>query len=160
MRARRPVRPLDLGTTRGMECRALWQLVFGCLLLLAGCAPSPSDALRFGLASSPITLDPRFATDAASTRVNRLLYRRLVDFDENFRAVPSLAGWQQISRTQYRFALGDDGRQSPTPLAKPATLIRWRTLSGEIARMLRVTTRRVAHSGNMARYLVSATIVV
>lgn len=78
---------------------ALALLVLG----LAGCSQSDDHALRFGLASSPINLDPRFATDAASTRINRLLYQRLVDFDEQLRPRPSLAEWQQLSPTHYRF---------------------------------------------------------
>lgn len=67
--------------------------------------------LRFGLASAPVTLDPRFATDATSTRINRLLYARLVDFDAQLMPAPSLADWQQLSPTHYRFRLGDSGRQ-------------------------------------------------
>lgn len=78
---------------------------------LAGCGDVGSDAIRFGLKSTPITLDPRFATDAASTRINRLLYRQLVDFDEHFKPLPSLASWQQLSAQHYRFVLGDDGRR-------------------------------------------------
>jgi len=35
-----------------------------------------------GLAQAPTTLDPRFATDAASARVCRLLYRSLAEVDE------------------------------------------------------------------------------
>lgn len=78
---------------------ALVLLVLG----LAGCSQSDDHALRFGLASSPINLDPRFATDAASTRINRLLYQRLVDFDEQLRPQPSLAEWRQLSPSHYRF---------------------------------------------------------
>lgn len=67
--------------------------------------------LRFGLSSAPISLDPRFATDATSSRINRLLYRSLVDFDENLRPIPDLADWEQITPTHYRFNLNEDGRQ-------------------------------------------------
>jgi len=55
-------------------------------------------------------LDPRFATDATSARVNRLLYARLVDFDARSRPVPALAEWERIAPTHYRFKLGDEGR--------------------------------------------------
>ena len=78
------------------------------LSLLAACAPAPNDALRFGLSQSPVTLDPRFATDAASERINRLLYRRLVAFDDASRPRPDLASWQRRSPTEYRFTLRDD----------------------------------------------------
>ena len=76
-------------------------------LLLAACAPAPDNTLRIGLASAPVTLDPRFATDATSSRVNRLLYARLVDFDDRQLPVPSLATWEKITPTHYRFTLSD-----------------------------------------------------
>ena len=86
-------------------------LSFLFLLLLTACAPAPDDALRFGLSQGPVTLDPRFATDAASERINRLLYRRLVSFDDASRPRPDLAGWERLSPTEYRFTLGDgEGR--------------------------------------------------
>jgi peptide/nickel transport system substrate-binding protein len=75
------------------------------ILALAACSSPPDDMLRVGLASAPITLDPRFATDATSTRINRLLYVRLVDFDEQLQPKPSLATWEIISATHYRFRL-------------------------------------------------------
>ena len=93
----------------GSRKRAIYFLPLVCLALSA-CSESEPQAYRFGLKSTPITLDPRFATDAASTRVNRLLYRQLVDFDEQFKPLPSLAGWSQLSPQHYRFVLGDSGR--------------------------------------------------
>ena len=84
-------------------------LIAAFALLLAACAPAPDAQLRFGLASAPVTLDPRFATDAASTRINRLLYERLVDFDEHLAPAPALAAsWRVFSPTHYRFRL-DNG---------------------------------------------------
>lgn len=70
------------------------------------------------LAQAPLTLDPRYATDAASERVNRLIYRPLVDFDTHFQAVPALATWQQRDALHYRFTLGQEGRRfhDGTPL--------------------------------------------
>ncbi|MDT8384778.1 MAG: ABC transporter substrate-binding protein [Gammaproteobacteria bacterium] len=84
-------------------------LLLGLLLLQAACAPVSDDTLRIGLASAPITLDPRFATDATSSRINRLLYARLVDFDDRQLPVPSLADWQVLTPTHYRFRLRDVG---------------------------------------------------
>lgn len=81
------------------------------LLNLTACSAPSKDVLRFGLASAPVTLDPRFATDAASSRINRLLYRRLVDFDAAARPVPSLATWEMVSPKHYRFTLGKEGRE-------------------------------------------------
>jgi len=63
-----------------------------------------------GLVSPPRNLDPRFATDAISERINRLIYRRLVEFDARSLPVPSLASWERLSPTHYRFTLGDEGR--------------------------------------------------
>ena len=75
------------------------------LLCLCACTQPPDHTIRFGLAGAPANLDPRFATDATSARINRLLYQRLVDFDEAFRPVPALATWEQITPRHYRFHL-------------------------------------------------------
>jgi peptide/nickel transport system substrate-binding protein len=74
-------------------------------LQLASCTQPPDAVIRFGLASAPANLDPRYATDATSARINRLLYRRLVDFDDQVRPVPALADWQQLTPLLYRFRL-------------------------------------------------------
>lgn len=84
-------------------------LVLCCLLAACG-TEAPDGTLRMGLASAPRNLDPRFATDATSERINRLLYRRLVEFDDQSLPVPSLAQWEQISPTRYLFTLGEEGR--------------------------------------------------
>ncbi len=80
-------------------------------VVATGCSQPAAGGLRFGLASSPVTLDPRFATDAASTRINRLLYCRLVDFDAQLHPVPSLARWEKLSAEHYRFKLGSTCRR-------------------------------------------------
>lgn len=80
-------------------------------LLASGCTDAPPQALRFGIASAPVTLDPRFATDATSARVNRLLYARLVDFNAAMEPVPALARWERLDPRHYRFTLGGDGRR-------------------------------------------------
>jgi len=82
-------------------------LIFG----LFACSNPATDVFRFGLSSSPVTLDPRFATDATSSRINRLLYRRLVEFDDSFTPVPSLAKWERVTAKHYRFSLQQQGRQ-------------------------------------------------
>ncbi len=74
-------------------------------LSLGACSQPKEAALTFGLSSAPINLDPRFATDAASTRINRLIYSRLVDFDDTSRPVPALANWQQLTDQHFRFYL-------------------------------------------------------
>jgi len=80
------------------------------LFALIGCDGPPRQDLRFALVAAPVTLDPRFDTDAASERIDRLIYRHLVDFDEAFRPIPDLASWEQIEPTRYRFTLGNEGR--------------------------------------------------
>ncbi len=84
-------------------------------LMLAGCervdGAQDHVSLRFGLASEPVTLDPRFATDAASSRINRLIYERLVDFDARLSPQPALATWTRLDPLRYRFTLrGEDRR--------------------------------------------------
>lgn len=78
------------------------------VFLLPACSDKPREGLSFGLASAPVTLDPRLATDATSSRINRLLYDRLVDFNDATQAAPSLADWTMLSSTHYRFVLRQD----------------------------------------------------
>ncbi len=94
------------GTSRFITVAAA-ALLFS-IVLLSGCEQTATEVIRFGLATNPVTLDPRLATDAVSTRVNRLLYSRLVDFDERFQPVASLATWQRLSPLRYRFRLRPD----------------------------------------------------
>jgi peptide/nickel transport system substrate-binding protein len=87
-------------------------IILPCLLvLLTACSDSHDDVIRFGLTRLPITLDPRFATDAASSRVNRLLYQRLVDFDDSANPVPALGEWKFVTPKRCRFHLRDRGRR-------------------------------------------------
>jgi peptide/nickel transport system substrate-binding protein len=87
-------------------------LILSCLLFfIVSCADSNRSSIAFGLNAAPVTLDPRFATDAISYRITRLLYRSLIDFDDQFQVKPDLANWEQIALDHYRFALGDEGRK-------------------------------------------------
>ena len=81
-----------------------WLCLLG-MVMLSACTPPSDDVIRMGLANAASNLDPRYATDATSTRVNRLLYARLVDFDERLLPVPALADWEQITDRHYRFRL-------------------------------------------------------
>ncbi len=88
-------------------------LVLAALLAVASAfaikaSSAKEPVIRFGLASNPVTLDPRFATDAASTRINRLIYEQLVDFNANFQPMPSLGSWIVIDPKRYRFFLAVD----------------------------------------------------
>ena len=68
-------------------------------------APAQTNPIRFAVAQMPLNLDPRYATDAASERVNRLLYQPLVDFDGASNPVPRLANWEKIDALRYVFTL-------------------------------------------------------
>lgn len=110
--------PLRRGRRCGHACRdegghGLRVLILLlCGSLLAACGDAPHDALRFGLAGTPVTLDPRYATDATSARINRLFYRQLVEFDAAQQPVAGLAEWRRLSPLHYRFHLRDgDGRR-------------------------------------------------
>lgn len=101
------------------------------LALLAGCGkPVQPQAIRFAIAQAPLNLDPRYATDAASERLNRLIYRPLADFDAASRAVPALATWQALSLRRYRFSLGREGRvfHDGTPLTAQDVVATYQSL--------------------------------
>lgn len=77
-------------------------------LLLGGCqqAAAPDGELRVALAQLPISLDPRFATDAASHKVQEFLHRGLVRLDSRFRPVPDLAAsWEHPDPLTWIFHL-------------------------------------------------------
>ena len=76
------------------------------MVLLASCSQQNNHAeINFAIAQAPINLDPRYATDAASERVNRLIYQPLVDFDAASKPLPVLADWVLIGPSQYQFTL-------------------------------------------------------
>ena len=81
------------------------------LIFISACTQEDNHAIRFGLESAPVTLDPRFSTDATSYRITRLIYRSLVDFDDNFQFIPDLANWEMLNPKHYRFKLHITGRQ-------------------------------------------------
>jgi len=85
--------------------------LFATFIFLTGCSHEQDEAIRFGMESEPVTLDPRFSTDAASYRITRLIYRSLVDFDDNFQFIPDLADWEMLAPKHYRFKLRNTGRQ-------------------------------------------------
>ena len=67
-------------------------------------AAKPSD-IRFAVAQAPLNLDPRYATDAASERVNRLIYQPLIDFDVASKPIWVLAFGDAVAETEFRFTL-------------------------------------------------------
>ncbi len=82
-----------------------------CVVLLSACQEPHTAAhtLRIGLASSPITMDPRYATDAASHRVQELVHCSLVTLGEDFLPKPALAeSWQHPDPYSWTFSLNSD----------------------------------------------------
>jgi peptide/nickel transport system substrate-binding protein len=88
-----------------MGRRQLRFLLFASLFINACSSAYIDDSIRMGLASAPINLDPRYATDATSERINRLLYQRLVGFDEQSMPAPDIADWERLSPQHYRLRL-------------------------------------------------------
>ena len=80
-------------------------------LITIGCAETNRNSIAFGLNTTPVTLDPRFVTDAVSYRITRLIYKSLIGFDDQFQAVPDLANWKHLSSSHYRFTLKNKNRK-------------------------------------------------
>ncbi len=80
-----------------------WLISLCCLI--CACQPAKHTDIRLAVAQMPLNLDPRYATDAASERVNRLLYQPLVDFDVASKPTPVLASWQVAGDIEYRLML-------------------------------------------------------
>ena len=85
-----------------------------CLTLLgavAGCAAPPSlppGYIAVGLENGPITLDPRFATDATASQIGDLLFDGLTRLDDQSRRLPQLAArWEVPDPQTYVFHLHD-----------------------------------------------------
>ncbi|MEQ1597919.1 MAG: ABC transporter substrate-binding protein [Methylotenera sp.] len=70
------------------------------------CKPAAKqNEINFAIAQAPLNLDPRYATDAASERVNRLIYQSLVDFDAALQPAWVLARGDALNDKNYRFIL-------------------------------------------------------
>lgn len=86
-------------------------IVVTLLALLFGCQGKQQETglLRVGMAQMPITLDPRFATDAASVRVQEFVHRGLIKLDEYFNVQGDVAErWEQPAPLLWRFYLKSD----------------------------------------------------
>jgi len=88
-------------TRKIIQCLTLLSVVF----FISSCSEPSKEIIRFGVSSAPLNLDPRYATDAVSSRINRLIYQRLVDFEEAYTPAPSLADWRVVSPKHYRLRL-------------------------------------------------------
>ncbi len=75
-------------------------------VLCAACGHGASQQeIDFAIAQAPLNLDPRYATDAASERVNRLIYQPLFDFDAASRPAPVLVLRAEAYALEYRIVL-------------------------------------------------------
>ncbi len=84
-------------------------LLLGVSWIIAGCTsapPLPPGYIAVGLDNGPITLDPRFATDATASQVGDLLFDGLTRLDEQSRRQPQLAAsWDAPDAQTYVFHL-------------------------------------------------------
>ncbi|WP_234406138.1 hypothetical protein [Methylobacillus glycogenes] len=79
-----PVSIIRHGGYQLLKLAGLGVLMLLSVVLLDACSRDQGrQEIRSVVSQLPQTLDPRYATDAASSRVNHLLYRSLVDFDEH-----------------------------------------------------------------------------
>lgn len=79
-----------------------------CTLLLTGCSEAlqKNGAIRVGLSQLPMSLDSRYATDAASHRIQEFLHRGLVRLDQKFQPQPDLAeSWRHPDPLTWEFKL-------------------------------------------------------
>jgi len=89
----------------------LYRLCLIIFVCLASCqqATIPSHEIRIGLAQDVMSLDPRYATDASSHKVQELIHCALVHLDEHFLPQPALAkSWQQQDPYTWQFHLKDN----------------------------------------------------
>ena len=79
------------------------------ILALCGCReedPLLQGVLVVGLEANPTNLDPRLSTDAASSRINELLYSRLFRKNDAGEPVEGIVEeWEQTDPTTYRFRI-------------------------------------------------------
>ena len=80
----------------------LWLIV--CVFCAACQRENSHNEINFAIAQAPLNLDPRYATDAASERVNRLIYQPLFDFDAASNPSPLLALRAYTNALEYRIS--------------------------------------------------------
>lgn len=92
---------------RGIKPWAPLTVLFFILFLSCSAGDTAKrDTLIIGLESSPINLDPRFATDANSSRAIQILFNNLVRLDPNSNIIPDLAErWKAPDDKTYLFFL-------------------------------------------------------
>jgi peptide/nickel transport system substrate-binding protein len=82
-----------------------------CLAACSHSSHTDPSALTFLIESSPSNLDPRFATDSQSQRIDGLLFSGLLERDDQMNLHPSLAeSWETPDPLTYVFHLHRSGR--------------------------------------------------
>jgi len=84
-----------------------------CVALLLSCTGGavPPGRLTVGLETGPLTLDPRFATDATAAQIGDLLFDGLTRLDDRSQRQPHLAAsWETPDPRTYVFHLRDGFR--------------------------------------------------
>jgi peptide/nickel transport system substrate-binding protein len=99
---------------RGIGARRARALAAGAAVAVAACAPPappPPGTLVVAVESAIATLDPRFTTDANSSRVSALVASGLTTTAADADARPDLAAsWRELSPTELEFRLRPDAR--------------------------------------------------
>ena len=84
-----------------------FSLIF--IFCLLGCTQDNDDnVIYFGLAQSPQNLDPHFANDAASEKINNLIYSPLFFYDERFNMQSEIVSYKMLSPKEYVFTLKEN----------------------------------------------------
>jgi len=91
------------------KTKLLIVLIFGLAACTKSYQPGP-DTLVVALGAQPLTLDPRYATDATGIRITSLIFNGFVRVGSNFKVLPEAAErWTQDGRI-YKFHLRGDLR--------------------------------------------------
>ncbi len=142
-----------------MRCPAA---VVGALLLLTSAAPfaAPAAEWRFGVARVATQFDPRFATDAESVRLGRLLFIPPIDFDCQSRPVPAATEWDWDSPTQItmRLRAGLEFRNGTEMTAADLAATYTSVLDENVGSPLRSGLRAIAAIHVLDRYTLQLTL--
>src|ERR1700751_3636565 len=91
-----------------MVSKTLWAGICGLLLVVLGCGAgkrAPGEVV-FVIEANPANLDPRFATDGQSQRIDRLIFDGLVERDARMELHGDLAeSWETPDALTYVFHL-------------------------------------------------------